>query len=169
MTTRQTIERLQTAFPGLAASEFRGQTRVVVPAESLREVLKTLKEECGFDLLADITCVDYLHYRDAKDRFGLVYVLANTETSGRIVVRTLRERPGADRAVGRRAVGGGELVGAGGVGHVRHPLCRAPRPAADSAARGVHGPSAAEGLSLAGARRAAQFSGDYAGGRMSWK
>ena len=52
-----------------------------------------LKEECGFDLLADITCVDYLHYRDAKDRFGLVYVLANTETSGRIVVRTYLNDP----------------------------------------------------------------------------
>ena len=36
MTARTTaIDDLQTAFPGLAASEFRGQTRVVVPVESL--------------------------------------------------------------------------------------------------------------------------------------
>ena len=37
----------------------------------------------GFDLLVDVTCVDYLNYRDAADRFGLVYLLANTRpTSG---------------------------------------------------------------------------------------
>jgi NADH-quinone oxidoreductase subunit C len=93
VTIQRTIKRLQTAFPGLAVSEFRGQTRVVVPIESLIGLLKSLKEEHGFDLLADITCVDYLHYRDAKDRFGLVYVLTNTETGRRIVVRTYVNDP----------------------------------------------------------------------------
>ena len=43
---------------------------------------------CTFDFLVDITCVDYLYYRDAKDRFGLVYLLANAETAERITVRT---------------------------------------------------------------------------------
>jgi NADH-quinone oxidoreductase subunit C len=100
MTIEQTIHRLQTAFLGLSVSEFRGQTRVVAPVEWLWEVLKTLKEECGFDFLADITCVDYLHYRDAKDRFGLVYVLANTETSGRIVVRTYLNDPEPEKVPG---------------------------------------------------------------------
>jgi NADH-quinone oxidoreductase subunit C len=84
---RVMIQELQSVFPGLAASEFRGQTRVVAPAESLVEVLRTLKEKLGFDLLVDVTCVDYLNYRDAKDRFGLVYLLANTETNQRITVR----------------------------------------------------------------------------------
>jgi len=74
-------------FPSATTSEFRGQTRVVVPVESLLDVLKTLKEKFGFDLLVDVTCVDYLNYRDAKDRFGMVYLLANTETNQRLIVR----------------------------------------------------------------------------------
>ena len=60
------------------SSEFRGDTRVVVPAEKIYEVLKLLKEKHGFDLLVDVTCVDYLNYPGAKDRFGLVYLLAGT-------------------------------------------------------------------------------------------
>ena len=49
-----TIEALKFAFPVLAFSEFRGQTRVVVPVELLYEVLKNLKEKQGFDFLVDI-------------------------------------------------------------------------------------------------------------------
>ena len=93
MTTSRTIEQLLTAFPGLAASEFRGQTRIVAPVESLLEVLRMLKEKLGSDLLVDVTCVDYLNYRNAKDRFGLVYLLANTETAERITVRCFVNEP----------------------------------------------------------------------------
>jgi NADH-quinone oxidoreductase subunit C len=80
-------------FPGSSVSTFRDQTRVVVPVGSLHEALKTLKESSSFDFLVDITCVDYLHYRDAKDRFGLVYLLANTETNERLTVRTFINEP----------------------------------------------------------------------------
>jgi NADH-quinone oxidoreductase subunit C len=93
MTNPPISEQLQTAIPGLIASEFRGQTRLVVPVEKLHQFLQTLKEQFGFDLLVDITCVDYLHYRDAADRFGLVYLLANTETNQRITVRCFVNDP----------------------------------------------------------------------------
>lgn len=93
MTDPRTIDRLQTALPGLAASEFRGQARVVAPVESLLDVLRTLKEQFGFDLLVDVTCVDYLNYRDAKDRFGMVYLLANTQTNERITIRCFVNDP----------------------------------------------------------------------------
>jgi NADH-quinone oxidoreductase subunit C len=92
MTTKP-IEEIERGFPGLVASEFRGQTRVVVPVESLLEVLRGLKEKFGFDLLVDVTCVDYLHYPGAKDRFGLVYLLANTETNQRVTVRCFVNDP----------------------------------------------------------------------------
>jgi NADH-quinone oxidoreductase subunit C len=88
-----TTTTLKTTFPGLATSEFRGETRVVAPVASLQDVLQTLKEQHGFDLLVDITCVDYLNYRNAKDRFGLVYLLANTETNERITVRCFVNDP----------------------------------------------------------------------------
>jgi NADH-quinone oxidoreductase subunit C len=93
MATTTTIEQRLSSFPGLTTSQFRGQTRVVVPAASLVEVLRTLKEKLGFDLLVDVTCVDYLEYRDAKDRFGLVYLLSNTETAERIIVRCFVNDP----------------------------------------------------------------------------
>jgi NADH-quinone oxidoreductase subunit C len=40
-----------------------------------------------------VTCVDYLNYRDAKDRFGLVYLLANTVTNERLTVRVYLNEP----------------------------------------------------------------------------
>jgi len=93
MTTPQTIQQLQAPFSGLATSEFRGQTRIIAPVESLFEMLKTLKEKLGFDFLVDITCVDYLNYRGASDRFGLVYILTNTETNEQIIVRCFVNDP----------------------------------------------------------------------------
>jgi NADH-quinone oxidoreductase subunit C len=88
-----TVSDLQDRVAGVTTSEYRGQTRVVVPAETLFDALQYLKEQQGFDLLVDLTCVDYLHYRDAKDRFGLAYLLANVETSERIIVRVLLNEP----------------------------------------------------------------------------
>lgn len=92
-TDRATIDFLQTAFPGLEMNQFRGQTRFVVPRESLFAVLQACKERLGFDLLVDITCVDYLYYRDAKDRFGLVYLLAKTGDNQRLALRCFVNDP----------------------------------------------------------------------------
>ena len=84
---------LRAAFGDLPVSEFRGDTRVVVPAEKIYEVLELLKEKHGFDLLVDITCVDYLNYPGAKDRFGLVYLLAGTVTNQRLTIRAFVNEP----------------------------------------------------------------------------
>ena len=89
----ETINALHSAYPSLATSEFRGQMRVVVPRESLVAVMSILRDERGFDLLVDITCVDYLNYRDATDRFGLVYLLAATTTNERLTVRVFVNEP----------------------------------------------------------------------------
>ncbi len=40
-----------------------------------------------------MTCVDYLNYRDAQDRFGLVYLLASTVTTERLTVRVFLNEP----------------------------------------------------------------------------
>ena len=90
----ETLTALTSSFADatLAASVFRGQTRVVTPRGSLTDVLAWLKQS-GFDLLVDITCVDYLNYRDATDRFGLAYLLANTATNERITLRVYLNEP----------------------------------------------------------------------------
>jgi NADH-quinone oxidoreductase subunit C len=93
MTSSETITALKSRFPDVIVSEFRGQTRVVARSEALYDLLSFLKDERGFDFLSDVSCVDYLNYRDAKDRFGLVYLLVNTGTNDRITVRTFLNEP----------------------------------------------------------------------------
>jgi NADH-quinone oxidoreductase subunit C len=74
-------------FPSAQSSEFRGQSRIAIAPESLHQALELLRDEHHFDMLVDITCVDYLNRRDAADRFGLVYLLAGTATNRRLTVR----------------------------------------------------------------------------------
>ena len=90
---KQTVDALKSRFTAVTTSAFRGQTRAVVPAEQIYAALEFLKDERGFDLLVDITCVDYLRYRGATDRFGLVYVLTNTVSNERLTVRTFLNEP----------------------------------------------------------------------------
>ena len=94
------LAALAEQFGDLPSSVFRGQTRVVVPESSSHEVLSLLKER-GFDLLVDISCVDYLDYREppmemaacAGHRYGLVYLLASTATNQRLTVRVFVDDP----------------------------------------------------------------------------
>jgi NADH-quinone oxidoreductase subunit C len=88
-----TLASLAARFGPLPASEFRGQSRVIVARDQLLEVMRSLKGDHGFDLLVDVTCVDYLNYRDAANRFGLVYLLANTATNERLTVRVYLNEP----------------------------------------------------------------------------
>jgi len=75
------------------ASRFRDNQRVIIPAERLFDVLACLKDECGFDMLAELTAVDYLNYPNARDRFGVIYVLTNTATGERLIVKTFVNDP----------------------------------------------------------------------------
>jgi NADH-quinone oxidoreductase subunit C len=88
-----TIAALKNACDSLQVSEFRNESRVVLSKDKLLESMRLLKERRGFDLLVDVTCVDYLNYRDAENRFGLVYLLANTETNERLTVRVYLNEP----------------------------------------------------------------------------
>lgn len=76
-------------------SEFRNgvNRRIEISAAQLFEGLKFLKDSCGFDMLSDVTCVDYLHYRGARNRFGLVYLLQNTADNLRLNVRCYLNEP----------------------------------------------------------------------------
>ena len=90
--TVETLSALERELGKLSQSEFRGQARVVVPKEKLADAFTMLKAR-GFDLLADVTCVDYLAYRDATDRFGLVYLLTNVTTNERLTLRVFLNEP----------------------------------------------------------------------------
>ena len=77
---------------GFSTSEFRDNRRIVVAPEPLYKALEALKKS-GFDMLVDVTAVDYLHYPDAKDRFGLIYALLNTVSGERLIVKTFLNEP----------------------------------------------------------------------------
>jgi NADH-quinone oxidoreductase subunit C len=87
------IDALTARFGDLPVSEFRGDLRVVLTKDKFLDAMRVLNDDCGFDLLVDVTCVDYLNYRDAKNRFGLVYLLASTATNERLTVRVYLDEP----------------------------------------------------------------------------
>lgn len=89
----ETLRALELSIGSLTQSEFRGQTRVVVPRENLADAFTTLRDKRGFDLLVDVTCVDYLNYPEAEHRFGLVYLLASVSTNERITLRVYIDEP----------------------------------------------------------------------------
>ena len=93
MLNAQTQTALSSQFPRMTWSEFRGDQRAVVARDELFRTLEVLRHHLGFDLLVDISCVDYLNYRDAESRFGLVYLLANTETNERLTLRVFVDEP----------------------------------------------------------------------------
>ncbi len=95
-TIAEIVEALEQTGDVVATSTFRGDTRVVVDAERLTAVARRLQVEFGFDMLIDVTCVDYLHYEGARDRFGLVYSLFSTESNQRLWLRVYLNEPGLE-------------------------------------------------------------------------
>ncbi len=87
------IAALQAKFADLATSEFRANRRIVVKPDQVFEVLNTLKTEHGFDMLFELTAVDYLKYPKAIDRFGVVYGVLNTATGERVFVKVMLNEP----------------------------------------------------------------------------
>lgn len=86
------VAAVRERFGTADVSVFRAQTRLVVPEPQSFAVLEFLKER-GFDFFVDVSCVDYLDYPDAKHRYGLVYLLANTATNQRLTVRVFVDDP----------------------------------------------------------------------------
>ena len=74
-------------------STFRNNRRFGVRAEDLYAVLQCLHDDHGFDMLVDVTAIDYLEYPQAIDRFGVVYLLLNTATGERLIVKTFVNLP----------------------------------------------------------------------------
>jgi NADH-quinone oxidoreductase subunit C len=72
----------------ITESSFRDNRRFIVPSVKVYHVLEYLWRELGFDTLADLSGVDYLEYPGATDRFGVIYILLNSVTGERVIVKT---------------------------------------------------------------------------------
>lgn len=68
------VQSLRRAFPDvlLEASTYRAQNYFILPRESALPVAMYLKAECGFNMLADLTAVDY---PQREKRFEVIYQL----------------------------------------------------------------------------------------------
>jgi len=86
------LAALTERFGAVESSVYRGQTQLVVADGDAFDVLRHLAD-AGFDLLVDVTCVDYLEYRGARRRYGMVYLLASTATNQRLTVRVFLDDP----------------------------------------------------------------------------
>lgn len=85
--------RVKAAFPEipLKATEFRGQTTLIIPAAHVPEIMRFLHDdpECDYDFLSDVTAVDYLGYpAETLGRFAVVYILASGTHGRRLTVKT---------------------------------------------------------------------------------
>jgi NADH-quinone oxidoreductase subunit C len=91
----EVVAQLEQQFgaEALQASIFRDNVRVMVKSAIVFEVLRTLKEKHGFDMLVELTAVDYLHFPDATDRFAVVYAVLNLATGERLYVKTMLNEP----------------------------------------------------------------------------
>ncbi len=80
------------AFPdrALRATEFRGQSALVVEPKDLHEIMAFLKkcERTDFNFLSDVAGADYLNYpADTPGRFGVVYNLISFARDDRFFVK----------------------------------------------------------------------------------
>lgn len=100
------VDALATRFPDIAASVAplvdRGPNRpggdqffVVVPAAKLVEVMTFLRDDaaCRFEQLCDLTCVDYLNFPKAHDRYGVNYSLLSLTHNQRLWVKCFVNDP----------------------------------------------------------------------------
>lgn len=77
-----------------STSRFRDNLRLFVPPARAFELLKTLKDECGFALLSELGATDYLGYPGwTRSRFEVHYVLRNLDTNEKLVVKTGLDEP----------------------------------------------------------------------------
>lgn len=80
------VIKLKEKFAGslLDVKEFRGEVTVTVKKEEIIAVLKYLRDELRYNLLTDVTAVDYL---DQDPRFMVVYNLYSIPNKDRLRVK----------------------------------------------------------------------------------
>ena len=66
--------------------EFRGEVTVTVAKDVIIEVLSFLKQSLQFNLLTDLTAVDYLGKKE--ERFMMVYLLYSIPNKDRLRIKT---------------------------------------------------------------------------------
>ncbi len=98
------IEHLQARFREIQFSpaplldrgdESGAQQCVRVPTANLLEVLRFLRDDsrCRFEQLCDLTCIDYLNFPKATDRYGVTYSLLSISLGHRLWIKCFVNDP----------------------------------------------------------------------------
>ena len=71
------------------------QLCVRVPPSRLADVLRFLREDrrCAFEQLCDLTCIDYLEFPKAEDRYAVLYSLLSISKGHRLWVKCFVNDP----------------------------------------------------------------------------
>jgi NADH-quinone oxidoreductase subunit C len=91
-----TLPLVKAAFGDIKfkATEFRGQTTLIVPAEHLHAVMRYLRDDpaCDYNFLSDVGGIDYLDYpAEAPARFAVFYLLLSFAHERRLTVKVYLE------------------------------------------------------------------------------
>jgi len=91
----------------LRATEFRGQSTLIVEPGDLHRVMKVLRthDQTSYDFLSDIVGIDYMNYpATTLGRFGVVYILVSTSRDDRFYVKVFLDPslPGRERIFAER-------------------------------------------------------------------
>jgi NADH-quinone oxidoreductase subunit C len=95
------LDQLRARFGGAVVEthDFRGDHTAVVTRQALVDVLRFLRDTPGlaFDMLTDLTAVDYLTYPGREDgpRFEVVYHLQSIPHNHRVRIKVRVEEDGA--------------------------------------------------------------------------
>lgn len=82
-----------------SVSRFRDDVRLHVPPARLVELMRALRDQCGFAMLAELNGIDYLGYPGrTRPRFEVTYGLLNLDTSERIWVKAALDGPNPELA-----------------------------------------------------------------------
>ncbi|GAF94651.1 unnamed protein product, partial [marine sediment metagenome] len=71
------------------------QTCIRIAPDRLFDVMRFLRNDdrCAFEQLCDLTCVDYLNFPQARDRFGVIYSLLSLSQGHRLWVKCFVNDP----------------------------------------------------------------------------
>jgi len=81
---QNTITALQTRFGGIL-SEFRGEHTITIQSDQIVPAARFLKDETGYEMLLDITAVDYCP--KVASRFHLVYHFYSMKKNQILILR----------------------------------------------------------------------------------
>lgn len=98
------VELLATEFPDIdfcsaplmpQAKRQDEQVCIRVSPDRLLDVMEFLRNDnrCCFEQLSDLTCIDYLNFPKARDRFGVIYTLVSVSKGHRLWVKCFVNDP----------------------------------------------------------------------------